>query len=162
MEIWRPRQILFFFVIVAIWTSSLLNHELRIIVKSRAYFHHFLILTWWVFLSPFFHEQSLHLGPPNSRENKSGPAAQLLKILIFASKSEQPGLSSSIRLEVMYIQTQTLIKSNSENHINVAKKILKSCVYTYITFKRIEVEAPGCSGFKACLICFKTWATGSF
>ena len=42
-----------------------------------------------------------------------GPAAQLLKLLKFASKPEEPGLSRSFRLEVVYIQTQTLMKSDS-------------------------------------------------
>ena len=32
----------------------------------------------------------------------------------------------------------------------------------HTTSKRIELESPGCSGFKCLWICFKSWATGTF
>ena len=38
----------------------------------------------------------------------------------------------------------------------------RTCVHTYITSKRIELESPCWSGFEAFRIFFKTCATGAF
>ena len=40
--------------------------------------------------------------------------------------------------------TLTLIQT-----VNMAKQVYKGCVPMYTTSKRIELESPGCSGFKA-------------
>ena len=55
--------------------------------------------------------------------NQKDPAAQDLKLIKSASKPEQPGLSSSIPSEAMFIRTQNLIKSDSLNQPNLAQEI---------------------------------------
>ena len=40
--------------------------------------------------------------------------------------------------------------------VNIAKPIYKGCVPMHTTFKRIELESPGCTGFEENSKCFKT------
>ena len=52
----------------------------------------------------------------------------------------------------------------SNSHVKKKMGLRKShtCVHTYITSKRIELESPGCTGLEENSKCFKTWPTGTF
>ena len=84
------------------------------------------------------------------------------KVFEFSSKPEQPGLSSSICLEVMIELTQHIQICTYRTGKNLNTDIYRSWVHMSTTSERIELESPGCSGFEALKIVFQTWATRTF
>ena len=63
------------------------------------------------------------------------------KLFKLSSKPDQPGLSNSIRLKLYACEPTTC------NQTATWQSKYVGLVYT--TFKRIELESPGCWGFEA-------------
>ena len=79
------------------------------------------------------------------------PGQRLLPFFLF---SRQLGLRELTSQRATWEITVKSIK------MRLGKR--RTCVHTYITSKRIELESPGCTGFEENLKCFKTWPTGTF